>query len=432
MLSDESLMRMGPPPGLGHPGDSSENFPDGTGWHEWQDPAGSSQIWGGVLESYNMLDSILAMSLGRLIDEDSPTSKDPWAQKMEHFSQMLTPCSELEPMPPGFGPEAESKTWRESAPELKGWSSSAAWLEGDPASWASDAGERESTGRAQATPARRSGAFEAAPGTAARSCGFPFLRKAQDAGGFFAKDEASSARMCCPFPEPKQSKAREARPKKEEPKPLTPGLIAKDFLGGGERSLPNETDKEEFADLTRETLLKLLDSDDEEKAQDDEAWESQSRPGKAKRSRGAAKKKSKAAGVVAEFLLLPKSEELQAFEFVPKLYGRSGTNMKRIARSCQGKVRLRGRGSRYLEVHNREAPMPLRLYLSCPDRDSFEVGNRHVVTLLKRLEKEFFKWRGQMKPKNRLEKPQEPDPPGLYVMSILLDRDEGLSMDYVI
>ncbi|CAE7153146.1 unnamed protein product, partial [Symbiodinium necroappetens] len=83
-------------------------------------------------------------------------------------------------------------------------------------------------------------------------------------------------------------------------------------------------------------------------------------------------KKRNGAAFVCEYSLIPRQEILEAFEFVPKLYGRStadranvslhsfhemlgtypctGKNMKDIAASCGGKVRLRGRGSRYYEL----------------------------------------------------------------------------------
>ncbi|CAE7344719.1 khdc4, partial [Symbiodinium natans] len=85
----------------------------------------------------------------------------------------------------------------------------------------------------------------------------------------------------------------------------------------------------------------------------------------------------------------PHPEILTAFEFVPKLYGRKGVNMKTIADSCGGKVRLRGRGSRFLEKDGFEADMDLKLYLSCQTRENLLVGHRLVLDLLERIEADF-------------------------------------------
>jgi len=93
-------------------------------------------------------------------------------------------------------------------------------------------------------------------------------------------------------------------------------------------------------------------------------------------SRGSRKKQKKRNGAafVCEYSLIPRQEILEAFEFVPKLYGRTGKNMKDIAASCGGKVRLRGRGSRYYEL------------------GGLEVGHKMVLDLFRRLESEFLRF----------------------------------------
>eukprot|EP00747_Dinoflagellata_sp_TGD_P038703 gnl/TRDRNA2_/TRDRNA2_139831_c1_seq1.p1 gnl/TRDRNA2_/TRDRNA2_139831_c1~~gnl/TRDRNA2_/TRDRNA2_139831_c1_seq1.p1 ORF type:complete len:253 (+),score=29.27 gnl/TRDRNA2_/TRDRNA2_139831_c1_seq1:67-759(+) len=88
-----------------------------------------------------------------------------------------------------------------------------------------------------------------------------------------------------------------------------------------------------------------------------------------------------------------------AFEVVPRLIGRDGVNMKQIAKACQGKVRIRGRGSRFREksIGGREANLPLQVALSCLNDKDFEKGRELLTDLLNRTEvayKQFCGWRG--------------------------------------
>ena len=92
---------------------------------------------------------------------------------------------------------------------------------------------------------------------------------------------------------------------------------------------------------------------------------------------------------VRDYQFLPHPDLLKAFDFVPKLYGRGGVNMKKIVDQCEGKVRLRGRGSRHLEFGGLEARMKLKLYLSCTTQESLEMCHQMVLGLLERLESEF-------------------------------------------
>ena len=100
-------------------------------------------------------------------------------------------------------------------------------------------------------------------------------------------------------------------------------------------------------------------------------------------------RKRNQAACVCEYSFIPHPVILDAFDFVPKLYGRGGINMKEINEACGGKIRLRGRGSRYYELGGLEAPMNLKLYLSCSNPTSFDVGHRMVLELLGKLDAEF-------------------------------------------
>jgi len=75
------------------------------------------------------------------------------------------------------------------------------------------------------------------------------------------------------------------------------------------------------------------------------------------------------------------------FELVPRLIGRGGVNMRNIARACDGKVRIRGRGSGHQEQQKGsrvlvEADVPLQIALSCKDSACYEEGRRQVFALL--------------------------------------------------
>lgn len=73
----------------------------------------------------------------------------------------------------------------------------------------------------------------------------------------------------------------------------------------------------------------------------------------------------------------------EAQKLVPRLIGKSGRNMKTIAGMCNGKVRIRGRGSGYLEGSKmREADVPLQVVLSCAAAEDLRLGRQLLAELL--------------------------------------------------
>jgi len=183
--------------------------------------------------------------------------------------------------------------------------------------------------------------------------------------------------------------------------PLMPGLVT-DFLVSREGELSNKTIQSEGSPQelnmsdstptmlsTQSTLSTFSKSTHSCDHDEKEFLESEEQPWQGSRKK---QKKRNGAAFVCEYSLIPRQEILEAFEFVPKLYGRTGKNMKDIAASCGGKVRLRGRGSRYYELGGLEAPMSLKLYLSCASQKSFEVGHKMVLDLFRRLESEFLRF----------------------------------------
>lgn len=91
---------------------------------------------------------------------------------------------------------------------------------------------------------------------------------------------------------------------------------------------------------------------------------------------------------VVEYVFQPDHHLLEEFELVPKGIDRGGKKTKRIAERCKGKARFRGKGSRYFEHNNREAPIPLRLCVSCPP-ENFKEGQEEAKKLLAELQKDF-------------------------------------------
>mmetsp|Transcript_48812 Transcript_48812/g.129372 ORF Transcript_48812/g.129372 Transcript_48812/m.129372 type:complete len:402 (-) Transcript_48812:207-1412(-) len=86
------------------------------------------------------------------------------------------------------------------------------------------------------------------------------------------------------------------------------------------------------------------------------------------------------------------------FELVPRLIGRGGAHMRAVAEACQGKVRIRGRGSGYMEQQKggkppAEAGVPLQIVVSCTEKGHLEEGKRRLQTLLQNLSLHFDRYR---------------------------------------
>ena len=78
------------------------------------------------------------------------------------------------------------------------------------------------------------------------------------------------------------------------------------------------------------------------------------------------------------------------FQIARRVIGKSGANMKRIVATTDAKLRLRGRGSGYLEGYNRaESPEPLHLCVSAPTREGYEEAVRRVTELLESIFREY-------------------------------------------
>merc|ERR1712050_329575 len=88
------------------------------------------------------------------------------------------------------------------------------------------------------------------------------------------------------------------------------------------------------------------------------------------------------------------------FRVVRRLLGSHGANMKAIAEQSGAKLRLRGRGSKFLEGPEKvESNDPLMLCVSAPDRSSYEEAKRLAQSLIEGVYdqyKEFCRSRGKV------------------------------------
>lgn len=85
------------------------------------------------------------------------------------------------------------------------------------------------------------------------------------------------------------------------------------------------------------------------------------------------------------------------FELVPRLIGRGGSNTRSISEACNGKVRIRGRGSGHKEQHKNsrafeEADVPLQMVLSCQDQQSLETGKALILKFLATVQGHFERY----------------------------------------
>lgn len=78
------------------------------------------------------------------------------------------------------------------------------------------------------------------------------------------------------------------------------------------------------------------------------------------------------------------------FQVARRIIGQKGSNMKRIVKSTDAKLRLRGKGSGYLEGAAKvESPEPLHLCISCVNPAGYKQAVQLVSELLQGVYEEF-------------------------------------------
>jgi hypothetical protein len=79
--------------------------------------------------------------------------------------------------------------------------------------------------------------------------------------------------------------------------------------------------------------------------------------------------------------------EHEGFDLIPMLIGKKGKNMKKILHETGAKIRIRGRGSKYLEVDGkREAPVPLMVAVTVVEGDAVNFKKAVDMTVVQLLE----------------------------------------------
>lgn len=84
--------------------------------------------------------------------------------------------------------------------------------------------------------------------------------------------------------------------------------------------------------------------------------------------------------------------QVDGFDLVPMLIGRSGCNMRKVYTCTGAKVRIRGRGSGHLEVDGkREAPTPLMVAVTSDksDHHGFKAAVQMILVELRTVEQRF-------------------------------------------
>jgi len=83
-------------------------------------------------------------------------------------------------------------------------------------------------------------------------------------------------------------------------------------------------------------------------------------------------------------------EEDLEFHVVSRVIGRGGANMKRIFADSGAKLRLRGRGSNFLEgAEEKESEDDLMLCVSCMDASSFDMARKAVSKLIEGIYQQY-------------------------------------------
>mmetsp|Transcript_103279 Transcript_103279/g.245991 ORF Transcript_103279/g.245991 Transcript_103279/m.245991 type:complete len:440 (+) Transcript_103279:130-1449(+) len=78
------------------------------------------------------------------------------------------------------------------------------------------------------------------------------------------------------------------------------------------------------------------------------------------------------------------------FQVARRIIGAKGTNMKRIVKQTEAKLRLRGVGSGYFEgAGQKESSEPLQLCISCTSQDGYKTAVKGVEELLNRVYDEY-------------------------------------------
>jgi hypothetical protein len=128
----------------------------------------------------------------------------------------------------------------------------------------------------------------------------------------------------------------------------------------------------------------------------DSSWKVAPRKGVGKGQRGNHSDSKGAASEKFQCQFFLGIEEDSRFRVARRVLGEGGENMKRIAAESGAKLRLRGRGSKFLEgPEKKESEDDLMLCVSCQDAAGFEIAKRAVSDLIEGIHQDYqtFCWK---------------------------------------
>jgi hypothetical protein len=126
------------------------------------------------------------------------------------------------------------------------------------------------------------------------------------------------------------------------------------------------------------------------------SWKGAPRKGAGKGHRGKHSDSKSAANEKFQCQFFLGIEEDSRFRVARRVLGEGGENMKRIASESGAKLRLRGRGSKFLEgPEKKESEDDLMLCVSCQDAAGFEIAKRAVSDLIEVIHQDYqtFCWK---------------------------------------
>lgn len=98
------------------------------------------------------------------------------------------------------------------------------------------------------------------------------------------------------------------------------------------------------------------------------------------------------------FVFNVRTRDVREFQLVPRVIGRNGANMKRVAEACNVRIRIRGRGSGFKEDRTlSEADIPLQMALSADDPAEYAMAKEMLTAELDAMALRFKKYCKQRK-----------------------------------
>ena len=116
-------------------------------------------------------------------------------------------------------------------------------------------------------------------------------------------------------------------------------------------------------------------------------------------------------------------ENEKQFQVARRIIGQKGCNMKKIVDVSGAKLRLRGKGSGYMEGPTKsESPEPLHLCVSCTSETGYNAAVQAVTEILEGVYEDYAKFRRQ--------RSMDPLEPKVLLREMPLNEQKDTSFDY--